>query len=101
MRRGGCGFRSERRGTTGCDGLRRRTRVALNIRDFGAKGDGATKDTAAIQQAIDRCSVFGGGEVLAPAGNYLTGAIALRSDTILRLDKDAAIVGSPILTITP
>jgi polygalacturonase len=69
-------------------------RVALNIRDFGAKGDGVTKDTAAIQQAIDRCSVLGGGEVLAPAGNYLTGAIALRSDTILRLDKDAAIIGS-------
>ena len=64
-------------------------RVALNIRDFGAKGDGATKDTAAIQQAIDRCSVLGGGEVLAPAGNYLTGAIAMRSNTILRLEKDA------------
>jgi polygalacturonase len=70
-------------------------RVALNIRDFGAKGDGVTKDTAAIQQAIDRCSALGGGEVLAPAGNYLTGATALRSDTILRLDKDAAIMGSP------
>jgi Glycosyl hydrolases family 28 len=70
-------------------------RVSLNIRDFGAKGDGVTKDTAAIQQAIDRCSVLGGGEVLAPAGNYLTGAIALRSNTILRLDKDAAIVGTP------
>ncbi len=69
--------------------------VTLNIRDFGAKGDGATKDTAAIQQAIDRCSVLGGGEVLVPAGNYLTGAIALKPDTILRLDKDAVILGSP------
>jgi polygalacturonase len=70
-------------------------RVTLNIRDLGAKGDGTTKDTEAIQQAIDRCSVLGGGEVLAPAGNYLTGAIALRSNTILRLDKDAAIIGTP------
>ena len=69
--------------------------VVLNIRDFGAKGDGTTKDTAAIQQAIDRCSVLGGGEVLAPAGNYLTGAIALRSKTLLRLEKDATIAGSP------
>jgi polygalacturonase len=72
-----------------------RAAVALNVRDFGATGDGATKDTAAFQQAIDRCSVLGGGEVLVPAGNYLTGAIALRSRTTLRLDKDAVITGSP------
>ncbi len=69
-------------------------RVSLNIRDFGAKGDGTTKDTKSIQQAIDRCSALGGGEVLAPAGNYLTGAIALRSNTILRLDKDATLTGT-------
>jgi polygalacturonase len=70
-------------------------KVTLNIRDFGAAGDGATKDTAAIQQTIDRCAVLGGGEVLVPAGNYLTGAIALRSKTLLRLDKDATIIGTP------
>ena len=69
--------------------------VALSVRDFGAAGDGQVKDTAAIQQAIDRCSVFGGGEVLFPAGDYLTGALALRSNTTLRLDKDATISGSP------
>ena len=70
-------------------------KLSLNVRDFGATGDGATKDTAALQQAIDRCSVLGGGEVLVPAGNYCTGAIALRSNTLLRLEKDAAIVGTP------
>jgi len=69
--------------------------IALNVRDFGATGDGKTKDTRALQQAIDRCSVFGGGEVLVPAGNYFTGAIALRSNTLLRLEKDAAILGTP------
>jgi polygalacturonase len=69
--------------------------LTLNVRDFGATGDGATKDTAAIQQAIDRCSVLGGGEVLVPTGNYLTGAIALRSRTTLRLDKDAVLTGTP------
>jgi len=42
--------------------------LTLNIRDFGATGDGAIKDTSAIQQAIDRCWVLGGGEVLVPAG---------------------------------
>jgi polygalacturonase len=72
-----------------------RPALTLNIRDFGAKGDGETKDTAAIQQAIDRCSVLGGGEVLVPAGAYFTGAVALRSKTLLRLDKDAIISGSP------
>ncbi len=69
--------------------------VRLNVRDFGALGDGTTKDTAAIQQAVDRCSVLGGGEVLVPAGNFLTGAIALKPNTILRLDKEAVILGTP------
>jgi polygalacturonase len=44
---------------------------------------------------------LGGGEVVVPAGNYLTGALALRSHTILRLDKDANIVGSPDLADYP
>jgi polygalacturonase len=70
-------------------------RLVLNIRDFGATGDGATKDTAAIQQAIDRCSVFGGGEVLVPAGNYLTGSIQLKSNVVLRFEEGATITGSP------
>jgi len=69
--------------------------VTLNVKDFGAAGDGAAKDTAAIQQAIDRCWVLGGGTVTVPAGNFLTGAIQLRSDTILRLEKDAVIMGTP------
>lgn len=82
-------------------GRRPKASQRLNVRDFGAKGDGATKDTYALQQAIDRCSVLGGGEVLVPAGNYLTGALALRSNTLLRLEKDAAVVGSPDLADYP
>ena len=72
----------------------RKTPLKLNVRDFGAKGDGAAKDTAAFQQALDRCSVLGGGEVLVPQGNYLTGAIALRSNTLLRLQEGAVINGT-------
>lgn len=68
--------------------------LVLNVRDLGAKGDGTTKDTLAIQQTIDRCWVLGGGEVLIPAGNYLTGAIALKSNVIIRLEKDAVITGT-------
>jgi polygalacturonase len=71
-----------------------RRRLTLNVRDFGAKGDGMIKDTAALQQALDRCGVLGGGEVVVPAGTYRTGAIALRSHTLLRLEADAVITGT-------
>jgi polygalacturonase len=75
--------------------------VTLSIKEFSATGDGRTKNTRAIQQAIDRCWVLGGGEVQVPAGDYLTGAVALRSGVVLRLDKDAAILGSPDFTDYP
>jgi len=70
-------------------------KLTLNVRDFGATGDGATKDTPAIQTALDRCGVLGGGEVVFPAGTYLSGAIAIRSNTILRLNDGAILSGSP------
>lgn len=66
----------------------------LNVRDFGAVGDGVAKDTFALQQALDRCAVLGGGEVRVPAGRYLTGAIQLRSNTLLRLEEGAVLMGS-------
>jgi len=42
----------------------------LNVRDFGAAGDGATDDTAAFQKALDAAAQRGGGRVFAPRGNY-------------------------------
>jgi polygalacturonase len=69
-------------------------KITLNVRDFGATGDGLYKDTVAIQQTIDRCAVLGGGKVVVPAGNYFTGALVLRSNTALLLDKDASLVGT-------
>lgn len=42
-----------------------------NVRDFGAKGDGKTDDTAAFQRALDEAGKAGGGVVVAPRGNYL------------------------------
>ncbi len=73
----------------------KQSKLQLNIRDFGATGDGKTKDTLAIQQAIDRCSILGGGEVLFPKGDYFTGAIQLRSNTLIRFEKGATILGTP------
>ncbi|HET7536537.1 MAG TPA: glycosyl hydrolase family 28-related protein [Candidatus Didemnitutus sp.] len=66
-----------------------------NVRDFGAKGDGAAKDTAAFQKALDTCAVNGGGEVVVPAGRYLIGSVQLGTRTILRLAVDSVIAGSP------
>jgi polygalacturonase len=73
----------------------------LNVRSYGATGDGKTKDTAAIQKAIDTCADAGGGEVLVPAGDYLVGSIQLKSRTTLRFEKDAHLLGSPDLDDYP
>lgn len=75
--------------------------LSINIRDMGATGDSATKDTLAIQQALDRCARLGGGEVFVPAGTYLTGALRIQSDTTLRLDANAVLQGSPDLADYP
>jgi polygalacturonase len=75
--------------------------VSLNVRDYGATGDGKTKDTVAIQQTIERVSAFGGGEVVVPAGDYLTGALAIRSNVTLRIEDGASLLGSPDLTDYP
>ena len=75
--------------------------ASLNVRAFGATGDGTTKDTAAFQKALDACAAAGGGEVVVPAGNYLIGSIELKSHTTLRLEKDAHLLGSPDLDDYP
>jgi len=63
----------------------------FNVRDYGAKGDRTTNDNAAIQKAVDACSSGGGGTVLFPAGNYLSGLIQLRSHVTLQLDAGATL----------
>ena len=74
---------------------------SYNVRDFGATGDGTTKDTRAFQKALDACAVANGGEVLVPAGKYLIGSIQLGTRTTLRLEKDSVLTGSPDLDDYP
>jgi len=69
-------------------------KVTLNVRDLGAAGDGKAKDTLAIQQTIDRCSALGGGSVVVPAGDYLTGALVLYSNVALEIAEGASLLGS-------
>src|SRR5690242_16121394 len=71
------------------------TVVTFNVRDFGAKGDGTTKDTPAIQKAIDAAAAQGGGTVVVPAGRYLSGTIHLKSNTTLHLSNGAVLLASP------
>ena len=67
---------------------------AVDVTKLGVVGDGATLNTAAIQQVIDTCSAGGGGTVTFPSGRYLTGTIQLKDRVTLHLDADAVIVGS-------
>ena len=65
-----------------------------NVRDFGARGDGATVDTPALQAAIDACAADGGGTVLVPAGTFVIGTTQLKSNITLHLAASAALLGS-------
>jgi len=65
-----------------------------NVRDFGAKGDGITLDTAALQRAIDTCTTDGGGTVLLPAGRFLTGSVELKNNVTLHIAAGAVLLGS-------
>lgn len=60
---------------------------------YGAVGDGATLATAAIQRAIDACAAAGGGLVSLSPGEYLSGALFVKSHVHLRIDKGATLLG--------
>jgi len=70
------------------------TRI-YNVRDHGAKGDGKTLDTSAIQSAIDKCFNEKGGTVLIPAGEFLSGTLELKSNVTLHIAAQAKLLGSP------
>lgn len=66
--------------------------VIVDVKDFGAKGDGKTIDTRAIQAAIAACPP--NGRVLIPRGIYLTGPIFLKSNITFHLEKGSVLIGA-------
>ena len=83
----------------------------FNVKDAGAKGDGKTLDTEAIQKALDDCAKAGGGTVLFPAGTYLSKPIVLKASsmtvqldagvTLLATDDPADFAGSKSNSFIP
>ena len=68
---------------------------------YGAKADGTTKDTKAIQGAIDDCAKAGGGTVELSGGTFLSGPVVLKSNITLDVAKGATLMGSPDHTDYP
>jgi polygalacturonase len=72
-----------------------------DVRDYGARGDGKTLCTSAIQKAIDRCSKDGGGTVYLAPGTFLSGTVRLKSDVIMKLAAGSTLLGSKDLEDYP
>ena len=64
-----------------------------NIKNYGAIADGITNNAEAIQQAIDKVSANGGGRVIVPAGNFMTGSLFLKSGVDLHIALGAVLLG--------
>lgn len=66
----------------------------FNVLDFGAKADGVTLDTAAVQAAVDACSATGGGKVYFPAEKYVIATVFLKDNVHIEFEEGAMILGA-------
>ncbi len=63
--------------------------VDFNIKDYGAEEGGKIPATEAIRRAVEDCSSRGGGRVIIPKGNWLTGPIHLKDNVNLHVEEGA------------
>jgi polygalacturonase len=68
--------------------------LVFDVRTYGAKGDGKSLDTQAINKAIDAASQAGGGTVYFKSGTYLSYSIHLKSNIALYIDQGATILAA-------
>jgi len=66
----------------------------INILDYGAIADGNTVCTKEIQAAIDDCSAAGGGRVIVPTGEFVSGTLWLKNHVDLHLEHGARLIAS-------
>jgi Glycosyl hydrolases family 28 len=64
-----------------------------NIIRYGAKADGKTNNTTAIQQAVNECHRNGGGKIIIPPGIFITGTIHLYSNMEIELESGSELLG--------
>lgn len=69
---------------------------ALDVRSFGAKGDGKHIDSPAINAAIEQAAKDGSGIVVLTEGTYLCYSIHLKNNVTIRLEKGAVIKAAPV-----
>jgi polygalacturonase len=79
---------------TSCVAISSRAVNVFEVTDFGAKGDGKTLDTKAIQNALDACGKAGGGIVHFKSGTFLSQPLTLRTRTTLQLDAGATLLAT-------
>ena len=68
--------------------------ILFNIRDFGAIEDKLEKNKAAIHKAIEKCNEAGGGKVLIPKGEWISGTIHFKSNVNIHLEEGATLLFS-------
>jgi polygalacturonase len=78
-------------GAMACTQPTRKSGEFYDVRDFGARPDGKTKNTDAIRRAIEAAAAAGGGTIFFPAGHFLTGPIHLKSNITLFFDAGAVL----------
>ena len=75
--------------------------LSVDLRDFGAVGDGLTLNSEAFSKAISHLEAAGGGHLVVPDGIWLTGPITLKSNIDLHVTPDAVILFSPERDLYP
>ncbi len=85
-------------GTVGGGIVTHAATTICNVKSFGAVGNDTTKDTAAIQKAINSCASAGGGTVEVPPGTYLSAPLFLKSNITLQVDAGATLDASKTLS---